>query len=270
MKGLHGKERKMSLKDWGGFSNINLDNLVKCKHPCIKSADTSLSLLNFRLEETAYLAFSDLENRNPVLLKDKSIPAFLEDKAEEIANIYRNELPLLLAEKNIERSTNLVDHALLLLFTFRGKDIPYFEQAELLLVQSLMLVNESLKCNIRFSIFSHIQRPKEQLSIVYAMDAAGSLAEAHAIYRITNKIEAKTLDDERQKKIEAAKIRHEPARKTKEFALEIYGKEKFRSKRQAAKKLKSEIMDYGRRVNFIFTSDDAAVDTIYRWFRNQK
>jgi hypothetical protein len=65
----------------------------------------------------------------------------------------------------------------------------------------------------------------------------------------------------------AAIIRHEPARKTREYAIQLYidGGEKWSTIRQASRAISSDVVSYGLGLDVIFVFLGSPSDRIYAW-----
>lgn len=64
----------------------------------------------------------------------------------------------------------------------------------------------------------------------------------------------------------AALKRHEPSRKTKEYAIKLYLKtNNQKSVKQAVRYFYNDVITYGKSNGFDFTDDIQAFDTIYKW-----
>lgn len=63
----------------------------------------------------------------------------------------------------------------------------------------------------------------------------------------------------------AANVRHEPTRKTRDFAVSLYEQGKWPSTRAASIGIINQVMDFGEENNRRFTSSYQAQTTIYNW-----
>ena len=64
---------------------------------------------------------------------------------------------------------------------------------------------------------------------------------------------------------EAANIKNEPNRKTREYAIKLYNEKSWKTPRAASMKILNLVRDYGETVGFFFTDDFAAQNRIYSW-----
>ena len=61
----------------------------------------------------------------------------------------------------------------------------------------------------------------------------------------------------------AAFARHNPSRKTKEYAIKLFNKKEWHSTRAASRAISNDVVEYGKIVGFIFA--DNHCDRIYEW-----
>jgi hypothetical protein len=69
---------------------------------------------------------------------------------------------------------------------------------------------------------------------------------------------------------EAANIKNEPNRKTREYAIKLYNEKSWKNPRAASMKILNLVRDYGETVGFLFTDDFAAQNRIYIWLLKHK
>ena len=68
----------------------------------------------------------------------------------------------------------------------------------------------------------------------------------------------------------AALIKNEPNRKTRAFAEDLYDEKEWRSMKDGAKQIQTQVRAYGETVNWRWNDDFQAHDTIYDWIRAHK
>ncbi len=69
----------------------------------------------------------------------------------------------------------------------------------------------------------------------------------------------------RNKNSKAAKAKHKNSEITKKYAIKCYSEKNYKSVRQAALNIATDVIKYGNNNGFDFSSDYQAVDTIYKW-----
>ena len=68
----------------------------------------------------------------------------------------------------------------------------------------------------------------------------------------------------------AALIKNEPNRKTRAFAEDLYDEKEWKSMKDGAKKIQTQVREYGETVNWHWNDEFQAHDTIYDWIRAHK
>lgn len=68
----------------------------------------------------------------------------------------------------------------------------------------------------------------------------------------------------------AAKSKHQSNYETKAYAIQAFTKTSCKSVKQAAFKIAPSVINYGKNIGFVFSSDHQAIDTIYKWLLQHK
>ena len=89
--------------------------------------------------------------------------------------------------------------------------------------------------------------------------------EIQELMSVTGNIMSQFLIGKKKQYVEAAKIKNEPNRKTKEYAIKLYEEGTWKSTRQASIKLIEPVMCYGEEVKRRFTDNYTAHKCIYDW-----
>ena len=82
---------------------------------------------------------------------------------------------------------------------------------------------------------------------------------------VTNIAVSSTISEQNSK---AAKAKHKNSELTKLYAIKCYTDSSYKSVKQAALNISPNVIEYGKKVGFVFSSDYQAIDTIYKWFLN--
>jgi len=68
----------------------------------------------------------------------------------------------------------------------------------------------------------------------------------------------------------AAKAKHKNSEVTKQYAIQCYVESRYKTVKQAALNISPSVIEYGKNVGFVFSSDYQAIDTIYKWLLSHK